>query len=160
MSAILNPPIEYIHRKTDRKRLNNNNPYDILSFGYGRWRIEARPRTDIPELIKTELSRETKAIWAERTRYKKVLEAQLEIDREDKEVEGIIQFASKNRTAYFTGDIEYEHRYFSIGEYKLEGSTLIDVKELNTSNVDLQYYSKDPSEFHQVVKLLSPWAKY
>jgi hypothetical protein len=69
MSAIFNPPIEYIHRKTDRKRLNNSNPYDILSFGYGRWRIEAWPCTDILELIKTEISRETKAIWAERARY-------------------------------------------------------------------------------------------
>jgi hypothetical protein len=70
------------------------------------------------------------------------------------------QLASKKFSAYFTGDIECEQRYFGLGEYELEGSTLQDVKELDTSNVDLQYYSKDPSEFHRVVKLLSPWAKY
>jgi hypothetical protein len=103
---------------------------------------------------------ETKATWAERARHNNMLEAQLEADREEEKTVGISQLASVNRTAYFTGDIECKQKYFGLKKYELEGSALQDLQELDTSNVDLQYYSKDPSEFHQVVKLLSHWAKY
>jgi hypothetical protein len=81
MSAILNPPIECIHRKTDRRRLNNSDPYDITSFGYCRWLTEVKPRTDnlIAPVHKGPATEERDYVvtWKGRTRFCKRLENNL-----------------------------------------------------------------------------------